>query len=146
MGVPFSVPGGLRPEYPSLAKAAQDLAGWYRGDAILYRVTAQSYAVCVDPDRDRYVSSDPRLELNGYRIKRVTPAGYWIDGPHGERWVRTNSPGGKEFASRTPEEALRQFIERRRAQIRIVERQLTRARAELALTAEGDQWRPNPLY
>ena len=40
----------------------------------------------------------------------------------------------KEYASRTPEKALQQFVRRRWAQISILEKQLARAKQELALT------------
>lgn len=139
MGVPFEVPGAtlISRGYGSIDKAAETLHRTWFGvnTPVLFRVEAQSYAYCIDPESDHWGSTDPRLELRAYRITRVTPKGFWIEAPAGPRWVPSD-PDRKRWACWRPQDALQEFIQRRRAQVRIVERQLARARAELALAAQ----------
>ena len=96
----------------------------------LWRVEAVSYSTVIDAEREEYGSTAPRLELFIVSIRRWTPCGArgfnnWID-------LRD---GHKQFASRTPEEALRQFATRRHRQRYILERQLARAKREQDLAA-----------
>jgi hypothetical protein len=117
---------------PSLEEAE---AAWRARQApgydfdFLWRVEAVSYAVRVDPyEGEDWTSTPPRLELFGVSVKHRTPCGarLWSG-----RWVSLRP--GKQYASETPAEALLQFTLRRRAQIRILEKQLARAQRELWL-------------
>lgn len=101
---------------------------------VLWRVEAVSYSQCVDPDADRYESSPPRLELFALPVHKWTPHGATLEEWTGarRRWVRLDDDG-KQYASRTPADALEQFRRRRVAQINILQAQLARAERELAL-------------
>lgn len=114
---------------------------------VLWRVEAVSYSTCTlrEDGSEDYSSTPPRLELFALPVHHWTPTGASLEEFSGarRRWVRLGH-GGKEYASRTPDEALRQFADRRRAQIRILEAQLARARRELRLT-EPWQKQSEPL-
>lgn len=131
-------------DYPTLAAATQ--AAVERAQrfmpvsavGLLFRISAVSYAVS-DAWGD-WTSTGPRLELDVHPVARWTPCGarlHYAERPGGDgKWVDLR-PGHKQWASRDPEEALRQFLARRRGQIHILERQLSRAKEEhdLAVSA-----------
>ena len=103
--------------------------GW-QGD-VLYRVSAVSYAV--SDEWGDWRSTGPRLELDTHAVAKWTPCGARLHyaeraGADG-KWVDLR-PDRKQWASRTAREALDQFLARRKGQIHILERQLSRAREE----------------
>lgn len=110
---------------------------------VLWRCEARRYSVVIDPDVDLYGVSDPRLELHYYDVIRRTPKGAYIHGPSSLTWNQSSSEylvilsRNKAYARNTVDEAVRDFVERRKRQIRILEGQLQLAQEELALTAKG---------
>jgi len=112
-----------------------DPPGW------LIRVEACRYAYVVNAEYDEWSTTDARLELFAFPVKRFTPHGATLNNIwHGgkERWIDLR-PGAKQWASRTAAEAIEQFAERRRRQLWILERQMKRARDELRLAGRcGD--------
>lgn len=136
-GIPFAIADAAAPfiPHPSLdeaeATALAFFANWPAGPPpLLWRVEAVSYATPVDRyESDEWTSTPPRLELFYCSVKKWTPHGATL---YEGRWVDLR-PDRKQWASRTPAEALAQFAERRRRQIHILERQLRRAKAELHL-------------
>lgn len=142
-------------DYPTLAAAA--LAAVERAQrfmpvsavGLLFRISAVSYAVS-DAWGD-WSSTGPRLELDTHPVARWTPCGARLHyAEYAERagavgkWVDLR-PGHKQWASRDPEEALRQFLARRRGQIHILERQLSRAKEEHDLASHALHPGENPL-
>lgn len=105
---------------------------WQWGPDTLYRVEAVSYAVS-DQWGD-YSSTAPALEVTGYDVLRWTDCGATLKIMSGARhkWVNLQ-PGAKQWASHTIDEAVEQFMLRRKRQIYILERQLARARYEMKL-------------
>lgn len=139
-------------DYPTLAAAAQ--AAVERAQrfmpasavGLLFRISAVSYAVS-DHWGD-WSSTGPRLELDTYPVARWTPCGARLHyseraGADG-KWVDLR-PGHKQWASRDPEAALRQFLARRRGQIHILERQISRAKEEHGLAYHALHPGENPL-
>ena len=94
---------------------------------MLWRCEAKRYSYCVDPDRDVYGVTDPKLEMWWWEIDRATPKGAWVCG----RFVLLSAT--KRWACPTEEEALESFMARKRKQIRILSTRLQQAKAELAL-------------
>lgn len=113
----------------------------------LYRVEAVSYAA-IQPYADQvsgdgeWYTTDPALEVFDFDIIRETPCGATVSYSHGStKWVDLQP--GKQWASRTVEEALRQFEARRKSQIWILKKQLSRAERELALALDFVSGRPH---
>jgi hypothetical protein len=110
---------------------------------VLWRCEAKRYSVVIDPDAEIYGVSDPRLELHYYGVIRRTEKGAYIHGPghltrhqaSSEHLVRLWA--NKAYARNTVDEAVKDFAARRKRQIQILERQLSRAQEELALTEKG---------
>ncbi|UPT95468.1 hypothetical protein J4G48_0040655 [Bradyrhizobium barranii subsp. apii] len=94
---------------------------------VLWRCEAKRYSVCVDPDRDVYGTTPPKLEMWWWEIDRVTPKGAWVCG----RFVLLSAT--KRWACPTEEEALESFMARKRKQIRILSHRLKEAEVDLAL-------------
>ncbi len=112
-----------------------DQPGW------LIRVEACRYAYVVNAEYDEGGTTDPRLELFAFPVKRFTEHGATMkdiwNGAR-ERWVDLR-PGAKQWASRTVGEAIEQFAERRRRQLWILRKQIERAERELMLAGRcGD--------
>lgn len=107
---------------------------------LVWRVEAVRYSACsLDVNGcENYYTTAPRLELFGFRVLRWTQHGATLDrtvsqsGIGRNKWVDLR-PGAKQWASRTPSDALSQFANRRRRQLYILERQMRRARDELNL-------------
>ena len=97
--------------------------GW-QGD-VLFRVSAVSYAQ--SDEWGDYYSSGPVLEIETHAVSKWTPCG--ARSPNRRGWIDLR-PGHKQWASRDVVEALNQFLARRKGQIHILERQLSRAREE----------------
>jgi hypothetical protein len=76
-----------------------------------------------------------RIHLSEYRIIKRTPKGAWIElfPSFGEERKFVLLTARKKFACETKEEALESFLARKTRQIRILEAQLTKARACLEL-------------
>lgn len=142
MGAPFGLPGvDIIHRYGTIGDAERVCRGLFEdGARLAFRVEAQSYAYFIGPCDDDWGSTDPRLELSAYRVLKVTPKGFWIEG---DRWI-SDDPDRKQWASRSALTALDQFVNRRRAQIHILERQLRRAKQELAL-CEPKEATPCPI-
>ena len=99
---------------------------------VLWRLEARSYSYVIDPDAERYGSTDPVLEMCWHRVKRWTRCGARLDWG---KYVNLNKDvSRREWASRTEAEALASFVARRKRQIAILEGQAAYARRELALT------------
>ena len=98
------------------------------GVDVLYRCEAKRYSVVIDADADRYGVSAPRLEVTWWRVDHRTPKGAWVAG----RFVLLTA--FKKWAAETEAEAIRDFVARKRKQIRILATQLQRAERDLALT------------
>ena len=140
-GTPFSA-GGLWP-HPSIDTAEtmvrQRWADQLHDRAVpdlLFRVEAVRYSGCTLDQfgGENYYVTDSRLELFAFPVTRWTPCGATIVGVAGRNKWCDLRPGAKQWASRTPRDALEQLVERRRRQIYILERQMARARSELDLT------------
>lgn len=120
---------------PTLEDAEREFRRVQPNIDVLWRVEAVSYAVPVDRyESDDWTSTDPGLELFALAVKKRTPTGARL--VRGDKWTTLN-PARKQWASRTPEEALAQFIARRRSQIYILEKQLARAQRELYLATNA---------
>lgn len=131
MGLAYGTPIPVTVDGPQVAGAATIAESRTPGGSeYLWRVEAVSYSV--SDGWGGYSSTGPRLELFLRYVTKWTPCGARIEGG---RWVDLRE-GRKQWASRTPEEALVQFRARRLAQIHILERQLARARLELELASE----------
>ena len=98
------------------------------GEDVLWRCEAKRYSVCVDPDRDEYSVTPPRLEMTWWRVDRRTPKGAWACG----KFVLLTAT--KKWACETEEKALESFKARKRRQIAILQGNLQLAESELALT------------
>ena len=140
-GTPFSA-GGLWP-HPSIDTAETiELEALSRcfgnpfGQGVLWRVEAVRYSGCTLDQfgGENYYVTDSRLELFAFPVTRWTPCGATIVGVAGRNKWCDLRPSAKQWASRTPRDALEQLVERRRRQIYILERQTARARSELDLT------------
>lgn len=115
-----------------------------QGVDVLWRCEAKRYSIVIDADRDEYGVSDPRLELRFYPVIKRTPKGAYIN-----RYAFSFSPPEKEggelvilshnkaYARNTVDEAVKDFIARRKRQIAILEGQLQRAQRELNLTIDN---------
>lgn len=110
------------------------------GVDVLWRCEAKRYSYVIDADRDEYGITHPRLELVWLRVTKRTAKGAHVAcllNQNGDTFVRLWA--NKAFARNTVDEAVKDFIARRKRQIRILEGQLNRAKVELALTE------PHPL-
>jgi hypothetical protein len=107
------------------------------GVDVLWRCEAKRYA-SFDEDGDVTYISDPKLEVRWYKVNRRTPKGAWINGHWaGEIWSKgelVTLSRNKAFARNTVDEAVKDFIARRKRQIAILQGQLQRAERELNLT------------
>lgn len=102
------------------------------GIAVLWRCEAKTYSYVIDADSDRYGSTSPVLEMHWYEVKHWTRTGARL--ANGRLVFLNKQVTNREWASRTPAEALASFKARRERQIRILSRQLEYAKLELALT------------
>lgn len=107
------------------------------GADVLWRCEAKCYSYVIDADREEYGVTHPRLKLRWFEVERRTPKGAYIKSSMGVHDQLVSLWANKAFARNTVDEAVKDFIARRKHQIRILERQLARAQAELALTKEG---------
>lgn len=98
---------------------------------VLWRCEAKRYSYVIDADRDEYGVTDPRLELRWLRVYKRTPKGAWL----ADRLVILSH--NKAYARNTVDEAVKDFIARRKRQIAILEGQLQRARRDLNLTVDN---------
>lgn len=94
------------------------------GEDVLWRCEARSYAVCIDPELERYGSTPLRLEMYWFPVRKRTPKGAWIPGPWcGKRFVRLGETR-KKYACNTEAEALESYIARKSRQISILSNRL----------------------
>lgn len=101
-------------------------------DGYAFRVVANRYSVCVDPDRDEY-SINSQLEIIAFPIIKRTPTGFRIWRGHNGRCDETrfiSRKWNKAWASETAEGALRDFIARKQRQAAIYENKAHVARHE----------------
>lgn len=139
-GSPFSAPGiafSMLPFLPEAERTEREKwTRWCGGETpdLVWRIEAVSYSACsIDQfGGENYYSTDPRLELFGIPVVRWTEHGATVN--HAGRTWTDLREGNKQWASLTPADALKEFAERRRRQIYILERKLRRARLELGLT------------
>lgn len=107
------------------------------GTGVLYRVEAVRYSGCTLTawDSEEYYTTSPRLEVFGFAVERWTPHGATLRSEWAgcrKKWVDLRD-GANQFASRNLADAVQQFAERRRRQIWVLSRQLSRAEEELVL-------------
>lgn len=105
-----------------------DVPGW------LLRAEAVSYSYVVDADREEYSSTAPAIELWAFPVECFTPLGATLQNIWSgarKRWVDLRP--GKQWASRTAEEAVQQLADRRKRQLYILARQTRRAEFEVEL-------------
>lgn len=136
-----------RYERDALAKAAeqatQRVVRHADPDAIAplgfaFRVDDATYSVSSGWGDDEYYS-DTRIEIEAFIVAKVTEKGFRIvtcEGwgrPSQTRWIAHNWT--KQFASRTPEDAMRSYIARRKKQASIYRARAARAEG-LVSTAE----------
>jgi len=111
---------------------------------IWYRYIDVAYSTGYDEYTDRSTGSIIEVELREYEVLRRTPKGAWINaspfrsttsvrGIADEKFVLLSAR--KRFAHPTKDEAMTSFIARKRAQIRIYEARVKRAK-EALLRAE----------
>lgn len=135
----------------ALDKAAEDArtraSRWYPDDreyhGWAYRVVDNDYSYIVDAEREEY-GVETKLEIVAFPIIKATGTGFRIRRGGTEeqpetRWV--SDSWNKQWASRTPEEAVRSLIARRKRQARIYESRAKKAKhvaqkAERLLTPE----------
>jgi hypothetical protein len=88
--------------------------------------------------RIEFGESDPRLEASWYEVKKRTKKGAWIGsiGPHG-RFVLLSA--NEKFACETITDAIKSFEARKKKQIKTLEAQLQRAKADLSLLEREDK-------
>lgn len=107
------------------------------GGKKFYRYESVRYSVTIDPDREIYGISMPKLVLHEYRMHSETPKGYWIGymafGGK-ERWISKTSK--KRYAHETKEAALEAYKKRKEAYVRHCKERLKRAQEDLALASD----------
>lgn len=137
MGLAYGSKLEYFPNLEAAGRHAVDTAYYSSGSravGFLFRVEGVSYSMLTG-DGDRYGSTGPSLELFAFPVRRFTPCGATLldvwSGAR-ERFVDLR-PNAKQWASRTPEEAVRQLLERRRRQDWILSRKLDRCREEMLM-------------
>lgn len=112
-----------------------------RSDAVgyLYRFDAVSYAYCIDPDWDYWGSTPSQLELTLYPVKRWTNTGATLFMWSGARRKHVNFSHNKQFACRTPQQALESYRARKTRQIAILKARLRNAERDLSLAQRSTQ-------
>ncbi len=103
--------------------------------ACLYRVEGITYAAPLNEYDERCGEGRSELVTHKFEILKETPCGVWISYGCDKKFVNLNSV--KQFASRTLEDANRQFIYRKRRQITILKSQSKQAEKYLRM-AEGN--------
>lgn len=101
------------------------------GIDVLWRCEAKRYSYVIDADVDLYGTTDPELQMCWYEVLKWTPTGARL--VSGKLVYLNKRVTNRQWASRTPEEALQSFKERKRRQIRILQRQLADAECEFSL-------------
>lgn len=101
------------------------------GVDVLWRCEAKRYSYVIDADADLYGSTEPVLEMHWYVVKRWTKTGARLE--NGKQVFLDPKITNRQWASRTPAEALVAFVERRKRQVRILKRQLEYAQYELRI-------------
>lgn len=94
----------------------------------MWRCDAKRYAYVIDAEIDLWGTTAPRLEMTWWPVKHWTPKGVRL-----QTGQFINFNWTKQWASRTQEEALQEFIRRKRLHISFCEGRLAAAQAELAL-------------
>ena len=108
-------------------------------DIWFYRYEARRYSVIIDADMDLYGTSNAALILEKYKLHSETPKGHWIGIFGGkEKWVSKTSR--KRFAHPSEEEALKSYIQRKKAYVRHAKAKLDRANEDLEIAAEGNEY------
>ena len=105
---------------------------------MLWRVEAVRYSACelTVSGGEYYFTTEPRLEIFGEEVGKLTPCGARLR--YSGRWVDLRD-GAKQYASRTVAEAVAQFARRRKGQLYILARQTRRAQEDLSLTTVFNQ-------
>lgn len=151
----FAYETPVRPGYKDALLTAAAMAvtrsrRWHPGDdteTFAFRVIDVSYAVVVDPDGDVY-GSETQLEIVAFPVVKQTDTGFRIcrscrtHGGRGEtRWIALN--WNKQWASLTPEDAVRHFIARKKRQAAIYDARSNKAKnmqREAERLLGGDTW------
>lgn len=105
------------------------------GVDVLWRAEARRYSYIVDADSEIYGVTEPEIELYWYEVKHWTKGGNARLYTGGGKLVYLGKHSGtqRQWASRTPQEAIQSLIARRQRQIKILKGQLLYAETELAL-------------
>lgn len=98
---------------------------------VLWRCEARSYSYVIDADTDTYGSTAPVLEMHWHPVKRWTRTGARLE--NGKLVFLQKGVTNRQWASRTPAEALVSFTERRKRQVRILKRQLEYAQYQVQI-------------
>lgn len=124
-----------------MAAVVEAFQRYQRQDAVgyLYRFDAVSYAYCIDPDGDYWGSTPSRLELTLYPVKRWTNTGATLFIWSGARRKHVNFSHNKQFACRTPQQALESYRARKTRQIAILKARLRNAEHDLSLAQSSTQ-------
>lgn len=101
------------------------------GVDVLWRCESKVFSYTIDPETDRYGTTDPVLHMMWFTVKRWTPTGARLE--DGKMVYLDKKITRREWASKTLEEALQSFKERRMRQVNILQHQLNYAQAELDL-------------
>jgi len=105
-------------------------------DKYLYRYNGHSYSHGGFDQWGEYKHSYStyKVLLSEYGIIKETAKGFWIEGDMTQEKRFVRKEGRKKYASQTKEEALKDFIARRKKQISIFESRLARAKRELEIS------------
>lgn len=103
----------------------------YRFDDMTYSTVSISVS-----GNETYGSTPVQLELREFDVISETPCGYWISYEFTKKWVRKRG----RFAQESIEDARKDFLRRKRIQIRIFTKRLQRAQ-EATWLAENSKER-----
>lgn len=105
-------------------------------DKYLYRYNghAYSYGGFTEWGEYKHSHSTYKVQLHEYGVIKETPKGFWIEGDMTQEKRFVRKEGIKKYAAQTKEEALKDFIARRKKQISIFEARLSRAKIELEIS------------
>lgn len=112
----------------------------------LYRYEARSYSIVIDAEYDLYGSTGLKLELEKFRIVKVTPKGNWITYGMGSKDTWVSNTTRKRYAHPSKEKALAAYIIRKQYYVGHCKTRLSVAKQELELGNERQQREQNPKF
>lgn len=108
---------------------------WYRYVDIQYA----GYDPWAEFEQPPSTLNDLKVELREYEVLKETPKGVWLYASRGYGFRSTTfvrQEARKRFAAPTKDEALRDFIARKQAQVRIYSARLARAERAIELATK----------